>query len=279
MTSSVLRAMRSFSLLLAAGLLLASCGGSKEDLDITKERPVEAIYNDAANNMDQGNFQTAAKLFNEVERQHPYSQWATRAQLMAGYGSYKAQDYDEATIALDRFIRLHPGDKDIDYAYYLRGLCYYDQITDVARDQKMTQEALDSFDSLIRLYPNSRYTRDATLKRDLTMDHLAGKEMDIGRYYLTRGYYTAGIKRFMNVVRDYQTTTHVPEALHRLVESYIHLGINAEATRVAAVLGYNYPGSRWYEDSFRLLDDNQRKELMASRGIVDRTIETILKPD
>ncbi len=270
---------RVIALTALAAAALGACSGNDKDLDLTKERPVEAIYNDAANNMDQGNYQTAAKLFNEVERQHPYSQWATRAQLMSAYGSYKAGDYDEATIALDRFIRLHPGDKDIDYAYYLRGLCFYDQITDVARDQKMTQEALDSFDSLIRLYPNSRYTRDATLKRDLTLDHLAGKEMDIGRYYLTRGYYTAGIKRFMNVVRDYQTTTHVPEALHRLVESYIHLGMNAEAMRVASVLGYNYPGSRWYEDSFRLLDDNQRKELMASRGIVDRTIDTILKPD
>lgn len=263
--------------------MLSACGtagGKKaEEAAITTDRPVETIYNDAADQMDAGKYKKAARLFGEVERQHPYSQWATQAQLMNAYALYRSSDYDEATIALERFIRLHPGHKDIDYAYYLRGLCAYDQITDVTRDQDMTRSALENFDTLLRLFPESKYARDASLKRDLTLDHLAGKHMDIGRYYLTRGYYTAAIKRFMTVIREYQTTTHTAEALHRLVEAYMHLGMEAEATRVAAVLGYNYPGSKWYEDSYKLLNPEQRQKLMDERGLVDRTIDSLLKVD
>jgi outer membrane protein assembly factor BamD len=143
----------------------------------------------------------------------------------------------------------------------------------------MTQQALESFDTLLRLFPESKYARDTKLKRDLTLDHLAGKEMDIGRYYLTRNYYTAAIKRFMVVVRQYQMTTHVPEALHRLVEAYLHLGMSGEAVRVAAVLGYNYPGSPWYQDSYKILDENQRKKLLDDRSFTDKTIEALLKPE
>jgi len=261
---------------------LSACGtASKKEqaAALTADRPVETIYNEAADEMDAGHYKKAATLFGEVERQHPYSQWATQAELMNGYALYRSSQYDEATIALERFIRLHPGHKDIDYAYYLKGLCSYDQITDVSRDQDMTKSALDSFDTLLRLFPESRYARDANLKRDLTLDHIAGKNMDIGRYYLTRGYYTAAIKRFMIVIREYQTTTHTPEALHRLVEAYMHLGMEDEATRVAAVLGYNYPGSSWYEDSYKLLDAEQRKKLMDDRSFVDKTIDSLLKHD
>lgn len=267
--------------MLAFVLVLGACGTSSkkaEDAALTADRPVEAIYNEAADALDSGSYKKSSKLFNEVERQHPYSQWATQAQLMAAYASYKAGNYDEAAIALERFIRLHPGHKDIDYAYYLQGLCNYDQITDVTRDQDMTSQAMQSFDTLLRLFPESKYARDAKLKRDLTLDHLAGKQMDIGRYYLTRQYYTAAVKRFMVVVKDYQTTTHTPEALHRLVEAYLHLGMIDEATRVAAVLGYNYPGSRWYEDSYKLLDPEQRQKLLDERSFKDRTIDAILKP-
>jgi outer membrane protein assembly factor BamD len=272
--------MRLF-LLLAFALTLSACGTSSkkaEDAAITADRPVEAIYNEAADEMDSGHYAKAARLFGEVERQHPYSQWATQAELMNAFALYKAGNYDEAIVALEEFIRLHPGHKDIDYAYYLRGLCNYDQITDVTRDQDMTKQALDSFDTLLRLFPESRYARDAKLKRDLTLDHMAGKEMDVGRYYLTRQYYTAAVKRFMAVVKDYQTTTHVPEALHRLVEAYMHLGLMDEATRVAAVLGYNYPGSKWYEDSYKLLNPEQRKKLMDDRSFKDKTIDALLKP-
>lgn len=272
--------MRLF-LMLAFALMLAACGTSNkkaEEAAITADRPVETIYNEAADEMDAGSYKKAARLFGEVERQHPYSQWATQSELMRAYSLYKADQYDESIVALEEFIRLHPGHKDIDYAYYLRGLCNYDQITDVTRDQDMTKQALDSFDTLLRLFPESQYARDAKLKRDLTLDHMAGKEMDIGRYYLTRGFYTSAIKRFMTVVKDYQTTTHVPEALHRLVESYIHLGLMDEAGRVAAVLGYNYPGSRWYEDSYKLLNEEQRQKLMDDRSFKDRTIDALLKP-
>ncbi|HEY8963198.1 MAG TPA: outer membrane protein assembly factor BamD [Alphaproteobacteria bacterium] len=268
--------------LLCTVALLSACGTSskkEEDAEITADRAVETIYNEAADEMDAGKYKKAARLFAEVERQHPYSQWATQAQLMNAYALYRSSDYDEATIALERFIRLHPGHKDIDYAYYLRGLCSYDQITDVTRDQDMTKSALENFDTLLRLFPESRYARDASLKRDLTLDHIAGKNMDIGRYYLTRGYYTAAVKRFMVVIREYQTTTHTPEALHRLVEAYMHLGMLNEATRVAAVLGYNYPGSVWYNDSFKLLNEEQRAKLMDERSFVDKTIDSLLKVD
>lgn len=272
--------MRLF-LLLAFALTLSACGTSSKKQDeeaLAADRPVETIYNEAADEMDAGKFARAARLFAEVDRQHPYSQWATQAQLMNSYALYKSSNYDEAIIALEEFIRLHPGHKDIDYAYYLRGLCNYDQITDVTRDQDMTKDALDSFDTLLRLFPESQYARDAKLKRDLTLDHISGKQMDIGRYYLTRGFYTAAVKRFMVVVKEYQTTTHAPEALHRLVEAYLHLGLTDEATRVAAVLGYNYPGSKWYADSYKLLDPVQRQKLMDGRSFKDRTIDAILKP-
>jgi len=264
-----------------ASLAVAACGTSgkkEEDAAVTAERPVETIYNEAADQLDAGKYKKAARLFNEVERQHPYSQWATQAELMAAFAQYKGESYDEASIGLEEFIRLHPGHKDIDYAYYLRGLCSYDQITDVTRDQDMTKEALENFDTLLRLFPESKYARDTKLKRDLTLDHLAGKQMEIGRYYLTRNYYTAAVKRFMVVVHDYQTTTHVPEALHRLVEAYMHLGMMDEATRVAAVLGYNYPGSEWYQDSYNILNTEQRAKLLDDRSFTDRTIDALLKP-
>ncbi|MBU6235522.1 MAG: outer membrane protein assembly factor BamD [Alphaproteobacteria bacterium] len=275
--------MRAFLILgCCSALMLAACGTSgkkEEDAKITAERPVETIYNEAADALDNSKYKTAAKLFAEVDRQHPYSQWATQAQLMGAYALYKASSYDEASIALEQFIRLHPGHKDIDYAYYLKGLCSYDQITDVTRDQDMTSDALENFNTLLKLFPESKYARDTKLKRDLTLDHLAGKHMDIGRYYLTRNYYTAAIKRFMVVVKDYQTTTHVPEALHRLVEAYMHLGLIDEATRVAAVLGYNYPGSPWYEDSYKILNAEQRQKLLDDRSFTDKTIDALLKPE
>lgn len=257
---------------------LSACS-TKEKTDTIAEQPVEALYGRAASALDAGRNAEAVKYFEEVERQHPYSQWATQAQLMAAYAAYQSQKYDEAVIALDRFIELHPGDKDIDYAYYLKAMCYYEQISDVARDQAMTTRAVEALDTLISRFPESRYARDAALKRDLTTDHLAGKEMEIGRYYLNRNQINAAMNRFRTVVQKYQTTTHVPEALHRLVEANLTLGLTEEATRVAAVLGYNYPGSVWYERSFKLLDPVQREKIIAERGIVDRTIDTIFKPD
>lgn len=270
--------MKQILFLFAFSFLLSACGGGKpETLEVELDaRPVESIYNEAAALMDAGEYARAAAIFNEVERQHPYSQWATRAQLMAAYGYYEDQNFDEAILALDRFIRLHPGYRDIDYAYYLMALSHYHQITDVRRDQEMTSRALQSFDDLLARFPDSRYARDATLKRDLTLDHLAGKEMDIGRYYLKQGHFNAAIPRFMEVVKTYDTTTHVPEALHRMVEAYLALGLKGEAERVAAVLGYNYPGSVWYEDSFALLDPEARARLLENRpGFFERAYESV----
>lgn len=234
-------------------LSLWSCGLFDEEQPEYVEQPVETIYNSAMNAMQAGEMADAARLFDEVERQHPYSTWAAKAQLMAAYASYQDNRYDEAINALDRFIQLHPGNKDIAYAYYLRAISYYEQITDVGRDQRPTQQALSALEEVVRRFPDSRYTRDAALKIDLARDHLAGKHMEIGRYYLKQGEYLAAINRFQLVIRDYQTTTHVPEALHRLVESYLSLGVTDEAQSTAAVLGHNYPGSIWYADSYVLL--------------------------
>ena len=212
----------------------------------------------------------AARLFDEVERQHPYSQWATRAQLMAAYAHYQALAYDDAIIALDRFIQLHPGSDDIAYAYYMKGLCYYEQITDVGRDQRITQQALDALGEVTRRFPESPYSRDAALKIDLTNDHLAGKEMEIGRYYLRQGHQNAAIGRFRTVIERYQTTSHVPEALHRLTEAYLALGVVDEAQAAAAVLGHNFPGSEWYVDSYALLVDANVRPESSSKSWISR---------
>ena len=246
--------------LLVAALvtLISACSGN--DAPEYVERKVDEIYNEAVDQLEQREFQPAAMLFDEVERQHPYSVWATKAQLMAGFAHYQNNSYPEAIIAIDRFIQLHPGNRDIAYAYYLKALCYYEQISDVARDQNATEEALDMLQEVLRRFPKSNYARDARLKIDLTRDHLAGKEMDVGRYYLERDHFLAAINRFRRVVEQYQTTTHVPEALHRLVEAYTALGIVDEARKSAAVLGHNYPGSEWYSDSFSLAEGKERPD-------------------
>ncbi|NCO02678.1 MAG: outer membrane protein assembly factor BamD [Alphaproteobacteria bacterium] len=268
-------------------LFLTACSGNKDksqqtDADgapLEVQVPVEDLYNQAADALDRKQYLEAKRLFEEVERQYPYSKWATKSKLMASYAAYEADRYDEAILGLDRFIELHPGNEDIDYAHYLKALAYYEQISDVARDQKMTELSLKAFDTLITRFPNSDYTRDAKLKRDLTLDHLAGKEMEIGRYYLNRGQVNGGLNRFRTVIEDYQTTTHVPEALHRLVESYLILGLESEAVRVAAVLGHNYPGSEWYADSYKILKPESRQQLIEDRSFVDKTIDSLFKPD
>lgn len=250
----------------------AACSSTKDDVPYV-ERPAEQIYSEAAGALREENYTQAARLFDEVERQHPYSQWATKAQLMAAFADYQAQKYDEAIIALDRFIRLHPGNDEIDYAYYLKALCYYERISDVERDQRMTTQALEALQEVVRRFPDTDYARDARLKIDLTRDQLAGQEMMIGRFYLRREDYNAAINRFRNVVQNYQTTTHVPEALLRLTEAYLALGLKDEARTTAAVLGYNFPGSEWYRDSYALLvDANVRPE---EPGFFGRTLGSL----
>ena len=242
------------ALMAVAVLSLGACGAKKAEY---KERPVETLYNEAMDALLLGDFNVSTEKFDEVERQHPYSRWATKAQLMAAYSYYQQNRYDDAIVALDRFIQLHPANRDVAYAYYLKGLSYYEQISDVARDQEMTEKALSTLDELIKRFPTSKYARDAKLKLDLTYDHLAGKEMEIGRYYHNQGHYLAAINRFKAVIDNYQTTTHVPEALHRLTEAYLALGVPDEARKTAAILGYNFPGSEWYIDSYGMVENKK----------------------
>lgn len=239
---------------LAAVSLLSACatGKSKSDTHYVA-RDVSTLYNGAKYRLDQGQYKLAAALFDEVERQHPYSPWARRAQLMSAFSYYMNRDYTDAVSGAQRFLAIHPGNKDAPYAFYLIALSYYEQIADVTRDQKVTQQARDSLGELIRRYPQSEYAADGRLKLDLVNDHLAGKEMEIGRFYQRRGQWLAATIRFRNVIDDYQTTTHAPEALERLVESYLALGIPEEAKKAAAVLGANYPGSKWYEHAHKLI--------------------------
>jgi outer membrane protein assembly factor BamD len=257
----LLRRPRLAALALLAGLALSACGSSEPKIP---DQPPEVLYNKGYDLVQTGKFKQASTMFDEVERQHPYSTWATQAQLMSAYAHYVNNEYDDAIIGLEHFIDLHPGHRNAPYAYYLKALCYYEQIVDVGRDQKNTELALQSLAEVVARFPNTDYARDASLKLDLTRDHLAGKEMEIGRYYETRGMWVAAINRFRTVIERYQTTTHVPEALSRLVESYLALGVTDEAQNAGAVLGYNFPGTDWYQDSYALLTSQnlepERKE-------------------
>jgi outer membrane protein assembly factor BamD len=219
------------------------------------ETPPEQIYDAGLTQLDKGNWVPCAQAFDEVERQHPYSVWARRAILMSAFCYYQANKYNDAILAADRFITLHPGNKDAPYAYYLKAVSLYEQIVDVGRDQRRTEQAMAALGELVRRFPQTDYARDARLKLDLTRDHLAGKEMAIGRWYLRRGEQLAAISRFRTVIEKFQTTSHAPEALHRLVEAYLALGVVKEAQAAAAVLGHNYPGSDWYEDSYALMQE------------------------
>ena len=216
-------------------------------------RDVETLYSIARDTLEKGDYKLAALMFDEVERQHPYSVWARRAQLMSAFANYASRQYPEAISTSQRFLSLHPGNRDAPYAYYIIALSYYEQIADVARDQKITQQALTALQELSRRYPDSRYAADARLKIDLVNDHLAGKELDIGRFYARNRQWIAAAIRYRNVIDQYQTTSHVPEALFRLVEANLALGLQDEALRNAAVLSANYPGSKWYERAYALM--------------------------
>lgn len=240
---------------IAACLVLSACGTSKNEKLAYVERPAELIYNQAVNQMDQGDWSDAKLLFQEVERQHPFSRWARRSMLMSAYASYRSADHDESVAMAQRFIGLHPGSDSATYAYYLIAINHYDQIYDVGRDQATTVAAEAALQQVVRRYPDSDYARDARLKLQLTHDHLAGKEMSIGRYYLKQNQHLAAIGRFKSVVSEYETTSQTEEALHRLVESYVSIGIIQEAKLVGSVLGHNYPNSEWYKDSYELLEN------------------------
>lgn len=218
-------------------------------------RDAESLYAAGKERLDRGDYEIAAALFDEVERQHPYSPWARRAQLMSAFSYYVRKDYTKSIESAQRFLSIHPGNKDAPYAYYLIAQCYYEQINDVDRDQKITDQALTALNDVQRRYPDTRYAADARIKADLVYDHLAGKDMEIGRFYQKTGQWLASVSRFQNVVEKYQTTSHAPEALYRLTESNLAIGVPNEAQKYAAVLGANYPGSVWYERAYKLMNE------------------------
>lgn len=252
----MLKLSRSAATLLTAVAVvpLTGCatGGNKGDTAYVA-RDVSSLYQSAKLSLDRGDYEQSAKLFDEVERQHPYSVWARRAQLMSAFSYYLGRKYTDAINSAQRFVTIHPGNVEAPYAHYLIAMSYYNQIEDVTRDQAITQQASNAFGELIRRYPQSRYASDARLKLDLINDHLAGKEMEIGRFYQRSANWLAATYRFREVVDKYQTTSHAPEALERLVECYFALGVPEEAKKAAAVLGRNYPDSYWYRQSLRLM--------------------------
>lgn len=246
------------SLALAAALAgpLTACGlfGGDDDDEVTLEEMEPAqIFAQGEQQFANGNPRQAAETFNEIERLYPFSQLAKRAIVMSAFASYRAGEYSAARAAAQRYLDLYPADEDAPYAQHLIAMTWYDNIVDVGRDQSTTRRALESLREVVNRYPDTDYARDAQLKIDLTLDHLAGKEMQVGRYYLKRGHYAAAVNRFQRVVDDYPTTAQVPEALHRMVEANLALGLENEALAAAAVLGHNYPGSDWYARSYELL--------------------------
>lgn len=266
--------------IIAGMFTLAACGSTKNE-DTYVARDVNTLYHLAIGRLEVSQFGLAAGIFDEIERQHPYSVWARRSQLMAAYTYYLANAYDDAILASERFLQLHPGNSSAPYAHYLIALCHYEQITDVGRDQKTTRAAMTALENVIRRYPDTDYAKDAKLKLHMTQDHLAGKDMAIGRFYQSKGQWLAGVRRFKNVIDVFQTTSHTPEALFRLVESYLSLGIENEALKTAAILGYNFPNSKWYGYAYNLLSKegletkiisktanfgNQQKNLSLNKG-------------
>ena len=266
---TTLRPIR-LALALGLGFALGACSGD-DDVKLDDVPPAE-IYAQGEAQLADGNATEAAKTFDEIDRLYPFSQLAKRAIVMSAFSSYTAQDYVSARASARRYLDLYPSDEDAPYAQHLIALTWYDNIVDVGRDQAVTQNALKALREVVNRYPESDFARDAQLKIDLTLNHLAGKEMAIGRYYLKRGHYLAAINRFRVVVEEYQTTSQTPEALHRMVEANLSLGLEREALASAAVLGHNYPGSTWYANSYELLtgrnllpEDEQERDSFLKR--------------
>ncbi len=258
-----------------AGIMLGACAGTFEPAQQYVERPVNVIYNNAYAELMRGNYIRAAQEFDEVERQHPYSVWARRAMIMAAYTYYIQNSYDSAIATAQRFLALYPGNKQAPYAYYLIAMCQYERISDIQRDQRTTELTQAAILDVVRRYPDSDYARDLWLKLDLVTDNLAGKEMDVGRFYLQQGEYGAAASRFALVIRNFSTSAHVPEALHRLTEVYLSLGIKQDAQVAAAVLGYNYPNSVWYRDSYRILVQRDLRPLQDRQSWISRALNTV----
>ncbi|MBZ0127909.1 MAG: outer membrane protein assembly factor BamD [Rhodobacteraceae bacterium] len=240
-----------FGILLAIAAFLTAC--SRDEVVNLETQSPEQIYQSAEALLEGNKPKKAAEMFGEVERLYPYSEWAKRGIVMSAFAWHKARQYEDARAAAQRYLDFYPADEDAAYAQYIMALSYYDQIDKVGRDQGNTYQALQALRVVIERYPDSEYARSAILKFDLAIDHLAAKEMEVGRYYLKRKHFTAAINRFRVVVEDYQTTTHTPEALHRLVEAYLSLGLDDEAQTAGAILGHNFQSTEWYDASYKLL--------------------------
>lgn len=239
---------------LAALAIVAACAHKADKVVQLDALTAEQIYQRAEGQLaSERKAKTAVATFSEIERLYPYSEWAKRALIMEAYGYHKDRDYENSRSAAQRYIDTYPADEDAAYAKYLLALSYYDQIEEVGRDQGLTFQALQALRAVIEQYPDSEYAKSATLKFDLAFDHLAAKEMEIGRYYLKRNNYTAALNRFRIVVEQYQTTTQTPEALYRLIECYVALGLTDEAQTAGAILGYNFQSTDWYKDGYALL--------------------------
>lgn len=257
-------------LFILATLMLGGCS-SNDSVNFQQEKSAIELYNDAMDEVEFGEIDKASPLFDEVERQHPYSQLATKSQIMSAWALYQSNNYPAAIGALDRFVELNPAHEDIDYALYLKAQSYYEQIVDVERDADKTVKAKEAFEALLNRFPDSEYSRDARLKLDLTRSHLAGKDMAVGRFYLKRQHYDAALRRFALILKEYDTTNQAPEALYRMVEAYLGLGLDGEAERSAAVLKYNYPDSIWTERMLTLIDDPATNP---EPGLFERLLET-----
>jgi outer membrane protein assembly factor BamD len=272
--------------LAAASTLLTGCSlfgeGENERNNLNRdaanyrERPIDMIYGDAWALLRNGNWILAAAQFNEMERQHPYSPWARRAMLMSAFCSYQGNAYADAIATADQYIALHPGSNEVSYAFYLKAVSLYEQIVDVGRDQSATRDALVALQDVVQRFPDTEYARDASLKIDLTLDHLAGKEMAVGRYYLMQRDYIGAINRFRVVVEQYQTTPQIAESLSRLTEAYYSLGLDNEAQTAAAVLGANYPGSAWYQNAYGILRGRNLRPVADSGSWISQAFRKVL---
>ncbi len=248
------RLKRSGLALVLAVAVSACGGGTEEDARPLESYTAEELYKRAEFELErERDAEEAARLFGEVERLYPYSEWSKRALIMQAFSYHRDRDYDASRSSAQRFLDTYPADEDAPYAQYLLALSYYDQIDQIGRDQGLTFQALQALRDVIERYPDSEYARSAILKFDLAFNHLAAKEMEIGRYYLKQGHYIAAINRFRVVVEDFQTTDQTPEALHRLVEAYLSLGLTDEAQTAGAILGHNFQSTEWYQDSFAIL--------------------------
>ncbi|UPT61820.1 MAG: outer membrane protein assembly factor BamD [Hyphomonadaceae bacterium JAD_PAG50586_4] len=284
MTPRQMQLARAVAVAVMAGSVTA-CGGfganrERENVQYVDE-PVAALYNRGVDAIENQRYPQALAMFEEVERQHPYSSWARRSMLMEAFVHYQARQYDSSIEDAQRFVALHPGNDSAPYAYYLIAICHFERITDVGRDQGTTERALTALNDVVRRFPETAYARDARLKIDMVYDQLAGKEMSVGRFYLERDQHLAAINRFRSVVENenFQRTSHTPEALHRLVESYLSVGMVEEAQRMAAILGHNFPGSAWYQRTYDLMAESGVTQVSEDearrRGWLSRTFGTV----